>query len=139
MTGGSPRLVAVQAAVVAVLLVVVFVTLLQPDSESPISSIQGPSGGNPTSQLPGPDVYTSAGNQGNGGGPNQPGGGPGNGGPGAGGPGGPGAGGLSGTEGLGLTGPSESLGGGTSQGGGQGTPSDDQYSDMLSRLTLRLN
>jgi hypothetical protein len=129
-------------------LIIVFVTLLEPEGESPISGVEAP--GEPNrSDLPGPLVYTDS--------DNQPGGGPGqgNGGGNAGGPGGgPGVGpgglrgipGGSGTEGLSLTGPSDGReggagggGGGGGNGGSQGTPSDDQYADSLTRLTLRLN
>src|SRR3954447_23550985 len=97
MTGGSSRLVAVQAVVVGLLLVVVFVTLLQPESESPIEGIEGQPG-LPATDKPGD--HKPAGN-GPGNGSGQPGnggpgtdgagnGGPGNGGPSSGAPGGPG-------------------------------------------------
>src|SRR3954468_19970562 len=91
MTGGSSRLVAVQAVVVGLLLVLVFVTLLQPESESPIEGIEGQPG-LPATDKPGDN---NPGGNGPGNGSEHPGGGnggPGNGGPGTGGPanGGPG-------------------------------------------------
>jgi hypothetical protein len=150
MTGSPSRLVAVQAVVVGVLLVIVFITLLAPDTESPLSGIEGP-GGSGQTQLPGPDIYT---------GPTEPGdddgrgegdgnGGDGRpGGPGSGGGGGPGA---AGPPDLGLTGPPVTAGGGTAESGGVGgddadrdggdadDPSDDQYADSLSRLVARID
>ena len=137
--GSNSRLVAVQAVVVGVLLVIVFVTLLQPESERPFSGIEGPSD-QPRTTLPGPDIYTgppggTGGGQGQGGGQ----------GAGEGGRGGP----------LALTGPGDGSGGGTGRAGGEGgttttpltpigpggggSPSDDQYKDALSRLVTRLN
>ena len=126
------------------LLVVVFVTLLEPESQRPIEGVQGPAGQSPT-VLPGPDVYTA--DPGNGGG--QPGGGNGEpgvpGGPGApgtpgtpGGPGGaavPGGPGVpelpTGTEGLGITGPGPTEG----EAREGGSPADEQYLSALDRLT----
>jgi hypothetical protein len=121
MTGGNSRLVAVQTVVVGVLMVVVFVTLLQPESETPISSIEGPAGGTGRTELPAPDVYTGADNE-RGGGPDEPGPGP------------------SGTEGLGLTGPPSEPGdtGYVAPEGEEDKPSEDQYNDSLTRLMLRV-
>ena len=139
MTSSHSRLAAVQAAVVAVLLVLVFATLLQPEDEGSIKAVEGPSGQSP-STLPGPDVYT--GDQGNGGTPP----GAGNGGPSTpgGGPGTPGTPGTppapeepSGTEGLGLTGPEGTPEDETRPEGGGG-PSEDQYLSALGRLTQDL-
>jgi hypothetical protein len=136
MTGSQSRLVAVQAVVVGVLLVIVFITLLQPESERPFSGVQGP-GEPPRSDLPSPDIFSPAGGNGQPGGGNGPGGGPG------GGPGQPGGGGGGGAGGgppeLGLTGPQAPAGGGGTTGGGPVSPTDDQYADSLSRLTARLN
>lgn len=139
MTGSHSRLVAVQAVVVALLLVLVFATLLEPESEGPIEAVQGPAG--QPSALPGPDVYT--GDPGNGpspppgrtpGGPDAPGpsGGPG----GAAVPGAPGsAGEPTDTEGLDLTDPERPPEDETRPDGG---PDDDQYLSALGRLTQGL-
>ena len=142
MTTGHSRLAAVQAAVVAVLLVVVFVTLLEPDSERPIKGVQAPAGQSP-GELPGPDVYSA--NPGGGGDDGRPGGGNGGvpggvpGGPGGQGdvpggaaiPGAPGAPGAQTDTGeLGLTGP------GPGEDGARegGSPADNQYQSALLRL-----
>ena len=144
MTTGHSRLAAVQAAIVAVLLVVVFVTLLEPDSQRPIKGVQGPAGQSP-GELPGPDVYSA--NPG-GGGDTQPGGG--NGGAPGGVPGGvpSGQGGVPGgaaipgvpagpsaptdTGDLGLTGPGPGPGEDGARDGG--SPADNQYQSALLRL-----
>ena len=143
MTGSHSRLVAVQTVVVGVLLVLVFITLLAPESDSPLSGIEGP-GGPIGLTDPGPDIYTGPDRPGGGGGEG-PGGGPGGDGPG-GGPGG-GVGGQGGVPGeagvppIGLTDPAAGGGGtaGGEDGGGGGNPTDDQYRDSLSRLVARLN
>src|SRR3954471_20999513 len=114
MTGGSSRLVPVQGAAVGLLLVPGFVTLLPPESESPIEGIEGqpglPATDKPGDNNPGGNGPGSGSEHPGGGGNGGPGNGPGNGGPGGGGPGGvpagPGAPGgtPSGTEGLALPG-----------------------------------
>jgi hypothetical protein len=130
MTGSHSRLVAVQTVVVGVLMVVVFVTLLQPEAETPISGIEGPAGGGRT-ELPAPDVYTGAANdrdEQNEDRPGQTGGRPDEPAP-------------SGTEGLGLTGPPSETGdtGYLPPEGEEDKPSDDQYTDSLTRLMLRVD
>ena len=149
MTGSHSRLVAVQAVVVALLLVLVFATLLQPESEDPIQAVQGPAGGQGpvgTTTLPGPDVYNA--NPGTGGATPPPGGGGGEGGGptapgetgGAGGtatttiPLGPGA--PQGTDGLGITGPDGGAEDETRPGGEGDSPEDDQYQSALLQLAL---
>jgi hypothetical protein len=129
VTGGHPRLVAVQTVVVGVLMVVIFVTLLQPESNSPLLGIEGPA---PITRehTPGPDVYTDAtGPAGNGqGGQGEPGG--------AAVPNAPGT-----TPELGLTGPPPAapVAPRGEVGDEQPSPADDQYADSLSKLTSRLN
>src|SRR3954453_15776294 len=91
MTGGSSRLVAVQAVVVGLLLVLVFVTLLQPESENPLEGIEGQPG-LPATDKPGDN---NPGGNGPGNASGQPNG-FNNGGPGNGANGGPGGGGASG-------------------------------------------
>jgi hypothetical protein len=132
MTGGSSRLVAVQAVVVGVLMVIVFVTLLQPESDRPLSGIEAP--GEPDrAQVPGP---TNTGPTDQPGGGSQPGGGNGGGG---GAPGAPGGGGGAVAPDAGPTVPEE-IGELPGDDGTDGdTPSDDQYVDTLTRLVGRLN
>src|SRR5688572_4937651 len=63
MAGSHSRLVAVQTVVVGVLMIVVFVTLLQPESDMPLSSVEGPAAGPGRTELPSPDIYTGAENE----------------------------------------------------------------------------
>jgi hypothetical protein len=135
--GSGSRLIAVQTAVVGVLLVVVFATLLQPESETPISGVEAPS--EPSRpQPPGPDIYT---------GPNEE-------------PSEPREPNPPSTPSTPSTpqippapqnpapepapeAPAEPApvpdGDGGERPGGQGSPSDDQYADALTRLFTRMN
>jgi hypothetical protein len=139
MTGGSSRLVAVQAVVVGVLMVIVFVTLLQPEGDRPLSGIDAPSEPNRV-QVPGPvDPGPTDKPDRNEPGGGQPNAGGGNGG-GAGAPGGPAGGGPAAPDGGPTTpdeGPLPLVPG--DDGGEDDMPSDDQYGDTLSRLVGRLN
>jgi hypothetical protein len=112
-------------------MVIVFVTLLQPESERPLSGIQAP--GEPDrTQVPGP-VNTGPTDQPG----NEPGGGPPTGGgvgpPAA--PGGP----APAAPDAGPAAPEEVPETPGDDAGGDDMPSDDQYADTLSRLVGRLN
>jgi hypothetical protein len=122
--------VAVQAVVVGVLMVIVFITLLQPEDQRPFSGIEGPALPNRTS-LPGPDIYTGATHPGGGGAgqPGNPGGGPGT-----------EAGGAAVTPTAPGTAPVTPETPAPGAGGtDRATPSEDQYADTLTRLVMRLN
>jgi hypothetical protein len=113
-------------------MVVVFVTLLRPESETTISGVEGPAGSSGRTELPAPDVYTSADApdvERNEPGPRQPGESPGEPAPSA-----P-------TEGLGLTDPPAVPGdpGYVPPEGEEEKPSEDQYADSLTRLMLRVD
>ncbi len=53
MTRARARVIAVQAIVVCALLVIVFVTILRPDEENPLRSVQAPEGTEQTDHSPG--------------------------------------------------------------------------------------
>ena len=135
MAGSQARLVAAQTVVVGVLMVVVFVTLLQPESETPISGVEGPAGSSGgRTELPAPDVYTDAENEPDAE-PNEPS---------AGQPGvAPDEPAPPGTEGLGLTDPPSDPGDAqyvpVPPVEEEEKPSDDQYADSLTRLMLRVD
>jgi hypothetical protein len=130
VAAGRPRVIAAQAIVVGVLMVVVFFTLLKPEGPGDLFGIEAPV------QPPTAQTDNGAGGQGNGpGGPAGLGGGGG----GAGGAGGPGAG-PGGPGGPGFGGPGGALPPGSVPTGGptDQTPIDDQYDDAVSRLLDRL-
>jgi hypothetical protein len=126
--------VAVQAVVVGVLMVIVFVTLLRPESNGPLFGVQAPALPD-SAALPSPGSYVGANRHPNGGGrhtgagvvPTAPGGAtitaPA----------------TAGVTAPGTTGGSTDTGAGSAGGGGQGSPTDDQYADTLTRLAARLN
>jgi hypothetical protein len=126
--------VAVQAVVVGVLLVVVFVTLLRPESNGPLFGVQAPALPD-SAALPSPGSYVGANQHPNRGGRRTH-------------PGvvrtAPGGATTVAPGTAAVTTPGATDGstrpGGTSTGGGdQGSPTDDQYADTLTRLAARLN
>ena len=127
MSQRRARIVGVQAAAVAVLVLVVYLTLLRPEDQGPLSGIEAPGGG-PQAGIPagptGPNGPTG----------DRPGDGRGDGAPPSGGHGGtPGGGPL----GLVLGSTATGVGGAPPPaviGAGPNTPSDDQYKDSAQAL-----
>jgi hypothetical protein len=130
MTGGRSRIVAAQAVVVGVLMVVVFLTLLRPDSSGPLIGVSSP--GEPEHVVQHPADHRDGANRDHG----------------EGGAGGravePGQiqGGAPGTVLVPVPGAAEGSVPGAEaapDGAPDGqSPTDDQYSDTLTRLTARL-
>jgi hypothetical protein len=120
------RIIAAQAVLVGVLIVVVFVTILRPEGEQSLLGIDAPGGNAPTtSPTPGPQAEEEAGGQGNGQPSNggQPGGGD-----------GPQGAGTAPESGLPSTVPPS--GAPTFD---DDSPADDQYSDTLTEIIGRLD
>lgn len=127
--GSSRRVIALQTIVVSVLAVIVVVTLLKPEDSGMLSGVTEPAGPGPSTSAPG--AYPPRGDgsrrhdarHGNDGGA-----------------GGPAVGGsVPSTSAAPITpaaSPAVTIPG---TGGGEGSPSDDQYADTLSRITSRLN
>jgi hypothetical protein len=113
-----------QAVVVVMLAVVVCITLLQPEGNSPLSAVQTPGSPRQTA-VPQPGEYAGGGeHNGNGGGRQvEP---------------ATGAGGGGGVVAAPTTGASPTTAP-TGTGGSEGTPADDQYADTLTQLNARLN
>jgi hypothetical protein len=108
-------MVAVQALIVGVLVVVVVVTLLRPDAGPPLLGIDSP-GGSQGTAVPGPGVYIPP-DRGRGDGREPA---------------------PTSAPGGGAPGP-QAEAGVLGAGGSEGTPADDQYGDTLTRLSARLN
>ncbi len=113
-------------------MVIVFVTLLQPESDRPLSGIAAPGEPNRT-QVPGPVNTGPTGQPGGGNEPGSPPDGPAGGPPAA--PGGPGP----AAPDAGPATPEEVPQAPGNDTGGDDMPSDDQYADTLARLVGRLN
>lgn len=138
MSKRRSRVVAVQAIVVSLLAVVVVVTLLKPEDSGLLSGLTTPGGQEP-STLPVPGAYLPrTGEHAGGGNGPQTAPTPGS---------GPVAGGVAPSTGSTITlpaapaaaAPAASGGGESGTDDGEGSPTDDQYADTLSRITGRLN
>ena len=149
-TRARARVIAVQAIVVCALMVIVFVTILRPDEENPLQSVQAPEGTEQTDDSPDDEEGSSEAGGENGGASNGDGMGGGNSGEG---PDGQGAGGDgTGDGGSGENAPAEPetgtgtvipptippTGGPGIGGDGTDSPTGDQYSDTVARLIDRL-
>lgn len=148
-TRARARVIAVQAIVVCALMVIVFLTILRPDEENPLVSVQAPEGTEQTEDTDGDDGDQELGDDDgpegdgeNNGGPGQ-GNGNGNGdmADGPGGPGGDSEGGGGKGDDEDATGvippPAPPLGSGSDD--GIDSPTGDQYSDTVARLIGRLH
>jgi hypothetical protein len=124
VTRRPSRIVIAQAVVVVLLAVVVFITLLQPKGNSPLSGVQAPGAPRQTG-LPAPGGYAGADEHNGGGGGRQTQ------------PATPDGGGGGGGVVPPTTVPAPAAA--PSAGGSEGAPAEDQYADTLARLNARLN
>jgi hypothetical protein len=129
VTGRRSRIVAAQAVVVGLLMIVVFVTLLRPDASNPLFEITTP-GATEASGLPAPGSYVGADHRGDNGRQTRPGTIRGDG-------AGPAVGGA--TAGPAVAGSDLATPEAGDDGGGEPSPTDDQYADTLTQLATRLN
>jgi hypothetical protein len=121
------RIIAAQAVLVGVLVVVVFATILRPETQEPLVGVSTPGGETPPTAVPAPGADEEG--DGGGGGNGGTGGRPGNGGP------GDGHGGVAPPTTVPQPGAPPAL---PPPADDESSPTDDQYADTLAKLEARL-